>query len=94
MSSANFLRLFGELRLSPWLPEHDRYIRSRIAALGVEDPKEAVHKADQYAKIHAEYLKAHPQEAITPMPPELVEMIEKKEGKVEPKKRGPKPKVK
>lgn len=77
MSTHNFLRLFGELRLSPWITEHDRYIRARIAALEVEDPKEAVNKANQYAMILAQYHKDHPELAIAEMPKELFESLEK-----------------
>ena len=67
------------MRLSPWIPEHDRYIRARIAALTVEDPKEAVQKSNQYAEILAKYHKEHPELSITPMPPELVKEIERNE---------------
>lgn len=78
MSNENFLRLFTEMRLSPWLPEHDKYIRSRLAALEVEDPKGADTYRLKYAKIHAGYLAAHPEEAIAPLPEEVKEHITKK----------------
>lgn len=104
MSHQNFLRLFNEMRLSPWLPEHERYIQARIAALEVEDPTDADNKRLGYAKILGAYYKKHPELSIAPAPEEVKKEAlklkpEKVEGKEEvpepeaPKKRGRKPKI-
>lgn len=106
MSHPNHLRLFNELRLSPWVSEHDLYIRQRIAALEYEDKIEADRKRLQYAKIYAEYLQKHPEEAIAELPEEIKIVVEKAvEEKTEtvktetveplekPTKRGRKPKI-
>lgn len=62
----NQLRLFREGRLSPWEPEHAKWIKQELASLEIDDPEDAARFRDLYEKRLADYIESQlPAEPIS-----------------------------
>lgn len=92
------LKIFREIRMHPWIPEHKQFIDSELAKMFVVDPTEAEHFKIQYDAKMQRYRDEHPEEFLevpkaveeiqeeTPVISEEVPVIKKA-------KRGRKPKI-
>ena len=91
----NYFRVFDQLRMHPWVPEHKSFIDAELAKLSVADPKKHEFLKDAYDEKMKAYEKSLiPAPAVIPdeIPVETESKIE--EPVTTPKKRGRKPSTK
>lgn len=62
-------RIFRQLRMHPWIPEHQKFIEAELAKLAVEDPNLGTHLAAQYDEKMAKYLTENAPEVTPPEAP-------------------------
>lgn len=87
MSDPNYdakLRIFGQIRMHPWIPEHKLFIDAQLAMMDVMEPE----RAESIRKQYEDKMKAYLSEQITQKEAEkeeLVAQIEPEEVKEEVK---------
>ena len=68
-------RIFRQLRMHPWIPEHQKFIEAELAKLAVEDPNLAEHLTMQYDEKMAKYLTENAPEVTPEAPIEVLPVV-------------------